>query len=193
MTGVQTCALPISNGAYQARNLVMAAPVPAAALLLNASFPEVAAVLKEIGSSKVETLAVAAKKEDVALAPAAIIVPVKDNFYSIVTRDVVPDERWRGFTFHFKPDLLDKAAKLKRISEILHINQEKITHSVAKTNYLPALKVGHDKITDKIDELISDQPLFITGNYWLGLAMEDCVSRSLREFKRFVKGPGLQS
>jgi len=173
-----------TGGTYQAAKLVMAAPAPAAASLLNTSFPAVAEVLKQIGLSKVETMAAAVDKAKTSIAPAAIIVPVDDNFYSIVTRDVVPDEKWRGFTFHFKPELMDEESKLKRISEILHLGQENITYTVAKTNYLPALKVGHDKITGKVDELINSLPLFITGNYWLGLAMEDCVARSAREFKR---------
>lgn len=176
--------LTTADDRYQAANLVMATPAVTAASLLRNAFPEVSEVLRQVSLSKVETLAVAVDKADTNIAPAAIIVPANDNFYSIVTRDVVPDKRYRGFTFHFKPDVMDEPAKLKRVSEILHLDQDKLTHSFAKTNYLPALKVGHDEITGKIDELISAKPLFITGNYWLGLAMEDCVSRSLLEFKR---------
>ena len=47
--------------------------------------------------------------------------------------------------------------------------------------------LGHQEIVDDIDRLAADLPLFITGNYFAGLAIEDCVSRSFDEFGRLQR------
>jgi oxygen-dependent protoporphyrinogen oxidase len=36
----------------------------------------------------------------------------------------------------------------------------------------------------ELDSLLAGKGLLLTGNYFIGLAIEDCVSRSLSEFRR---------
>jgi hypothetical protein len=109
---------------------------------------------------------------------------VDDSFYSVVSRDTVRDERYRGFAFHFKSGSTDYDSKLRRISEVLKVKREQFKNVVSTENFVPSLVVGHDLLVSEIDRLISGKRLFLTGNYFSGVAIEDCVSRSLSEFTR---------
>ena len=43
---------------------------------------------------------------------------------------------------------------------------------------------GHGRLTAGIDESVASQKLFVTGNYFAGMAVEDCIVRSRKEFER---------
>ncbi|MBI4847980.1 MAG: FAD-dependent oxidoreductase [Nitrospirae bacterium] len=169
---------------YESRNLAMAIPPSAAARLLSASFHDVSVYLSQIREAQVESVGVAVKKEMLRINPCAGLVPIKDNFFSVVSRDIVHHDTYRGFTFHFKPGVMDHDVRLKRISEVLGIQREDITHVASRENVVPSLRAGHEKLTGMIDSVIAGKRLLLTGNYFDGMAIEDCVSRSLKEFSR---------
>jgi len=172
------------SSVYESRSLALATPASVAAKLLQASFHDVSKLLLQIDVVKVETVGVALKRNLLSIKPFAGIIPTNDCFYSIVSRDTVRHDKYRGFTFHFKPGILDEEKKLKRIANILKIKPEEIGYVVRKENHVPSLRAGHDKLINAIDGLISKKRLLLTGNYFSGMAIEDCVSRSLSEFMR---------
>lgn len=49
---------------------------------------------------------------------------------------------------------------------------------------LPAPALGHDRIVADLDRLLAGRRLAMTGNYFQGLASEDCIQRSFGEFAR---------
>jgi protoporphyrinogen oxidase len=71
-----------------------------------------------------------------------------------------------------------------KIGEVLGIKRDQFVYVIEKENLLPSPVVGHERLINAIDNLIADRRLLLTGNYFYGLSIEDCVSRSLREFKR---------
>ncbi|MDI6728730.1 MAG: hypothetical protein QMD44_07385, partial [Thermodesulfovibrionales bacterium] len=77
--------------------------------------------------------------------------------------------------------------KLKKIAEVLGIKTAQVEHIAAKENFVPSLKVGHEALICKIEQSNSATRLLLTGNYFDGMAIEDCVSRSLKEFMRLKK------
>jgi protoporphyrinogen oxidase len=172
------------NSIYGSNYLALATPASAAAQLLNAAFPDVSEVLSRIRVKSVESMGVAVRKELVSFGPVAGLIPKHDSFFSVVSRDAVQHERYRGFTFHFKPDTLDHGAKLKRISEVLGVSRDKLEYAAKKENAVPALSVGHDILMNRLERAIAEKRLYLTGNYFDGLAIEDCVSRSRKEFLR---------
>ncbi|MBI5212849.1 MAG: FAD-dependent oxidoreductase [Nitrospirae bacterium] len=170
---------------YESESLAIAAPAYVAAQLLGENFPELSKDLSQIKVESVESVGIAVKKDLTAsIPPVAGIIPSSDSFYSVVSRDMVKHELYRGFTFHFKPGILNNDAKLKRIAEVLRIKTAQIEHMAAKENFVPSLKVGHEVLINKIEQSISSNRLFLTGNYFDGMAIEDCVTRSLKEFTR---------
>jgi protoporphyrinogen oxidase len=168
--------------------LAVATPASVAAQLLMENFPELSKDLSQIKVESVESVGIALKKDLTAsIPPVAGIIPSSDSFYSVVSRDTVKHDTYRGFTFHFKPGILNNGAKLKRMAEVLGIKPVQIEHMAAKENFVPSLRVGHETLIGKIEQSISESRLFLTGNYFDGMAIEDCVSRSLNEFVRLKK------
>ncbi|MGD1075064.1 MAG: FAD-dependent oxidoreductase [Thermodesulfovibrionales bacterium] len=175
------------GGRFEAHALAMAIPPTEAATLLRPFFPDLSARLSRIGVVSVETVGAVVRKDALSLCPLAGIIAVEDSFFSAVSRDTVPHATHRGFSFHFKPRCVDQDAKLTRISEVLGVRPGQIEHVVSKENFVPAPIVGHDVLIGDIDRLLAGKKLLLTGNYFSGLAIEDCVSRSLAEASR-LKG-----
>ena len=173
---------------YEANALAIATSPAAASKLLRESFPQTAECLAAISVKSVESVGVAVKKDLVAsIPPAAGIIPASDSFYSIVSRDTIKHDKYRGFTFHFKPGIMNHETKLTKIADVLGVKKGQLVHVVSKENLVPALKVGHNKLIETIEQLISSSRLFLTGNYFDGMSIEDCVTRSLKEFSRLRK------
>jgi oxygen-dependent protoporphyrinogen oxidase len=195
-TGVTTQSIEFENSTYavtthdgrqyESRYLACATPSFASARLLQAVHPEIAGNLSRILSARINTQAVIVQQKSLSIPPLAGIVSPNDLFYSAVSRDTVADDEYRGFTFHFKPEVTDRDVRLERICQVLGLNRGDIESTVEKENSLPALRLNHQELIGKIDQLLPGTQLLLTGNYFAGVAIEDCVSRSLTEFKRLT-------
>jgi protoporphyrinogen oxidase len=175
------------DSSYESDFLAIATPASVAARFLREQFPQVSEKLSHIKVETVESVGVAIKADLISIPSVAGIIPSSDSFYSIVSRDTVKHDSYRGFTFHFKPGILNNDAKLKKIAEVLGVKLAQIEHIAAKENFVPSLKVGHEALVGKIEQALSTTSLFLTGNYFDGMAIEDCVTRSLKEFLRLKK------
>ncbi|BCG45456.1 Protoporphyrinogen IX oxidase, aerobic, HemY [Citrifermentans bremense] len=170
---------------FEAPRLVLATPPPAAAKLAGEISPELSRLFSQVKVENIETVGVAVKKEKLSLPPLAGIIPIGENFYSAVSRDTVPHESYRGFSFHFKSGGFPLEAKLKRVAAVLRVNTADLEQVVQRESQLPSPVVGHKALTDQIDSIISGEQLFVTGNYFAGMAIEDCIVRSRKEYERF--------
>jgi protoporphyrinogen/coproporphyrinogen III oxidase len=184
----------------RSKYLTLAVPPPVAAGALNAGFPDLSTHLAKIKVKLVETVGVMLPKEACKLEPVAGIIPAVsigssgssgatgasgEDFFSCVSRDVVKDSHYRGFAFHFRPGLLDFNQKLDKIARVLNIKPDQIAQTAEKKDsIIPSLKLGHEEWVQETDRLLAGRSLFITGNYFDGVAIEDCVSRSALEFAR---------
>jgi protoporphyrinogen oxidase len=52
---------------------------------------------------------------------------------------------------------------------------------------LPSPVLGHDHTVGELDRLLEGSRLALTGNYFDGLAIEDCVGRSASEWARVAQ------
>jgi UDP-galactopyranose mutase len=104
-------------------------------------------------------------------------------FWSAVTRDPFPHEKLRSFAFHFKPGF-SMEEKLKRMQEILKVPLEEFDDPVVGKRRIPVPAIGHDGIVSSLDSRLAEGRLALTGNYFQGLAIEDCVQRSFAEWER---------
>lgn len=180
------------EGDYTARALCLATPVAAAAELARPAFPAIAEALADIASATVESVGVALPSERVRLPNVAGLIGRDEAFYSVVSRDTAPDPRYRGFTFHFRPALLDREEQLARIAQVLDAPRSAFgSDNVAfKRNILPVLRVGHEERIQRLDGALAGTRLALTGNYFTGVAIEDCVTRSLEEWRRLRREGG---
>jgi oxygen-dependent protoporphyrinogen oxidase len=180
------------SGEVFARSLCLATPVAVATRLLQTGFPALAERLAEISTAVVDTVGVVVPKSALTLPPVAGLIGRNQAFYSAVSRDVVPDEQYRAFTFHFRPGVLDEAGQRDCIARTLNCPHERLTTTnvARKTNQLPALRVGHGERTRDVDRILAGTRLALTGNYFTGVAIEDCVIRSRQEWARLQQEAG---
>ena len=171
----------------QADRLALAVAPDIAAGLLTSMMPELACHLAEIEMSEIDSQAALIKTDRIELEPLAGIIAQQDAFYSAVSRDPVPDDNYRAFTFHFKPDVLDEAGRNARIAQVLGIEQADIIESASYRNRLPALRLGHYERIGVIDRLLKGSTLALTGNWFSGVSIEDTLIRSNDECQRLCK------
>lgn len=173
------------GGISVARNLVMALPPDVAARLLAPSLPAAATALARIHTTAIDTTGVAVRAVDVAIPRLAGLVPLDDVFFSAVSRDVVPDQDWRGLAFHFRAGL-GRDERLARVAAVMGARPASFAEVVEHRATLPSPALGHADIVAAIDASIAGKRLYVTGNYFGGLAIEDCVVRSAAESRRLL-------
>jgi len=169
----------------EAISAAVAIPPSVAATVLENSFPELGRALKRIGTAEVDSVGVVVPASKLKIKPVAGLIPSRDVFFSAVSRDTVPDEHRRAFTFHFKPGLAPDARKT-RIAEVLEVAHREFETLIEKHTILPSPVLGHSSIVSEIDRLTAGTGLCLTGNYFGGLAIEDCITRSNQEFTRLA-------
>jgi UDP-galactopyranose mutase len=161
----------------------VATPIDAAAALFGRDFPELAQALAPVRTVRVDSLGVVVPRASCWMPEAAFVIPADDLFFSAVTRDPFPDPERRSFTFHFKAGH-GRGEQLRRMSEVLRLPVAALGEPEVRQTLLPAPALGHDRVVAEIDRLLAGRRLALTGNYFQGLAIEDCVLRSFDEFAR---------
>ncbi len=170
------------GNALRAPRLALATPVDEAARLLHSAFPALAGLLSEIPMAEVHSRAVAVDKTQVTLPMLGGLIGVDDSpMYAAVSRDALAHARYRAFTFHFKPSATtaQQDACIRQALGVPNWLDES-----SKINRLPALRVGHERWLAQVDERLHGLPLALAGNYFLGVSLEDCLSRAHSEFSR---------
>lgn len=163
----------------------VAAPPDVAASLLLDDFHELATAIARVKTVGVESLGVVLPRARCWMPECAFVVPVDDVFFSCVTRDPIPDPERRGFAFHFRPGV-SRDEKLARMSEVLRVSREELGTPAEQRLTLPAPALGHAEVVRAVDAALAGGKLAVTGNYFGGLAIEDCVLRSNAEWKRIA-------
>ncbi len=175
-----------SGERIEAAKLALAVPPGACAKLLSAVAPELAALVGKLKEVKLDTLGFAVRAERVKLPTATFLIPLADSFFSIVTRDVVPDPEWRGFAMHFRPGST-REARVKRACEVLELEASDLTSIRERHVRLPSPVLGHADVIRELDRGLANQLLALTGNWFGGLSIEDCVLRSRAEWQRLSR------
>jgi protoporphyrinogen/coproporphyrinogen III oxidase len=166
--------------------VALALPPDGAAALLSKGYPAVAEAISRVATIGVESLGVALPRSLCWMPQCAFVVGAGDLFYSCVTRDPFPDPERRSFSFHFKPGL-SREQKLRRMSEVLKVPESEFGETYEARYTLPSPALGHSEAVRAIDRALEGVPLAVTGNYFAGLAIEDCVQRSFSEWERVTK------
>lgn len=171
---------------HTASTLALATPSAVSSRLLQTIESDISGHLGLLKAASVDSVGVVVKKSALSVKPVAAIISPNDIFFSAVSRDTVPDDNYRGFAFHFRPGESDET-KMRRITDVLGITKEKIVQKYEVMNTVPSLRVGHREWLEKMDGMLAGKNLLLTGNYFGGMAIEDCVSRSLSESERLRK------
>lgn len=177
--------LSSADGAeIQTRQVSLAIAPDQAAHLLRKAYPDLSQALDRIKMTSIESQTLVLRRTNLSAKPIAGIIAPKDKFFAAVSRDYLDDPVYRGFTFHFQPGELDENQRIARICQVLGIERDAIVATACRRNRLPALRLGHDELIQEIDGMLRDTGLVLTGNYFLGVSIEDCLTRSAAEFER---------
>jgi protoporphyrinogen oxidase len=178
---------------FRCGKLTLAVPPDIAAALIPSPFDGAREAAAAIPMAEIETLVIAVRAEDLDLGPVAGLIAVEDAFYSAVSRDFLPDPEHRGFAFHFRPGRLAPAAQLERAGAALGITPDRFAASARVANRLPALRAGHQRMAERLDSALAGSSLAVTGNWFLGVSIEDALSRSRAEHDRLFGAGSLDS
>ncbi len=171
-------------GEIRCATLTLAVPPDAAAALMPSGFEDARAAISGIGVAEIETLVLVFRNTDLELPPLAGLIAVEDAFYSAVSRDFLPDPFYRGFAFHFRPGVLDADAQIARACTVLGVRPEHIVAQSSVRSRLPALRAGHAERVQRLDAALAGTRLGVIGNWFLGVSMEDALTRARGEFDR---------
>jgi protoporphyrinogen/coproporphyrinogen III oxidase len=170
---------------HHARTLALAVPPDAASRLLGPVLPAAASALGRIRTTAIDSTGVVFARDGLAFPRLAGLVPLDDDFFSAVSRDVVPDPHRRALAFHFRAGLtLDQ--RLARIAAVTCGRPDRFTSVAEHRSVLPSPALGHAEIVAALDQQLAGSGLYLTGNYFGGLAIEDCVLRSAAEAQRLL-------
>ncbi len=174
------------NSTLEADRVALAVAPDQAAGILRDSHPQISELIQPIEMAEIDSLAVVVAAEQIELEPLAGIIAADDDFYSVVSRDPVADTHYRGFTFHFRPGRLSIAEQLQRACRVLGVREDQIIAEVSRKNRLPTLRSGHSERVDELDAMLASTRLALTGNWFAGVSIEDCLTRSATEAVRLV-------
>lgn len=181
--------LTLEGGIFYAKKLAIATDPQTAASLLNGIDNPISEILNEIGTSCCDSFSVLVNADKLKVNKVAGIIPLSDDFMSVVSRDVIGDNKHniRSFTFHFSKGTKTDSEKIDIICDVLKISQNDILESRQVSHILPALTIDDVNMAGNIATTRTDDNIFILGNYFYGLSLEDCVNRSFDEFQRFCQ------
>lgn len=170
--------------------LSLATPPDVAARLLDGPTGpvidrEAVLAMAGIGMREIESLVLCVPTQALGhLPPTAGFIAVADAFNAMVSRDYLADGSFRGFSFHFRPGDLTPQQQQERACTALGIEPGDVASWVQVHNRLPALRVGHGRRVACIDTALAGTRLGITGNWFQGVSVEDCLTRSHQECER---------
>jgi len=172
--------------------LTLAVPPDAAARLLAGIAPAAAALVGRIGVAEIDTLLLAFEKTRLIVPRLAGLISVDGPFWSAVSRDFLDHPRYRGFAFHFPGGCYDHDTRLAAACAALGVAPTAIGAQALVANRLPSLRRGHQTLIAELDRMLAGQRLAVTGNWFLGVSIEDCLTRSHSEHRRLF-GDAAQS
>ncbi|PWJ43795.1 protoporphyrinogen oxidase [Sediminitomix flava] len=176
-----------NTNTFETEKITFATPPNITSTLIKTIQPKLSELTSKIGFSKLCSAGIIVKKENVNLEKLAGIVPESESFFSVVTRDVMPDDMYRGFSIHFKnPDITE--AKIKAtIKKVIGVDEKDFESFQYTIHQLPSLSLGHQELIEGINKELEGRNISITGNYFYGLSIEDCVQRSFEESERITQ------
>ncbi|MDA0909929.1 MAG: FAD-dependent oxidoreductase [Proteobacteria bacterium] len=177
-----------NNGVFTADKLVLATPWHVCYRLLAQLNHPLIHLQHQPEISKLITVALVFDKDKIKhIKPINGLIGVNQDFFSMVARDTVTHEKYRGMTVHFKNTNIPYQQSVDGFLSKLNIPKDALIDLKHKNNSVPCYQSQHQQFIDGINsELSKDNSLALTGNYFTRLAVEDCIKRSFEEAERIL-------
>ena len=180
-----------SGETLRAERVTLAVPPDVATRLLQQVAPAAARATGRIGVAEIDSLLLAFDRKDLNLPRMAGLISVDGPFLSAVSRDFLDHPRYRGFAFHFPGGRLEAEGQIAAACQALDVAPAKVAAVRHERNRLPSLRKGHWDLVVELDQALasaSGSSMAVTGNWFLGVSIEDCLTRSHSEMTRLFGG-----
>ncbi len=167
-----------ANETVIAKDICFAATPQVNGNLLKEIHQELSDLLLHFPMQQVESRGLFMAKDKAPIDPIMFLTPLEGKCFSMVSRDVLPHSTLRGFSFHFEQDAPDKHSI---IHKVLGTDNQQIPSNNSTQHQLPLIPTGHAQRLEKIKTFAKDAGIYLVGNYFNGLSLEDCVERALEE------------
>ncbi|MCF7995627.1 MAG: FAD-dependent oxidoreductase [Chromatiaceae bacterium] len=175
----------LQDGAHlSCERITLAVPPDVARTLLSEAVPEAATAIAGVGVAEIDTLVLVFERSKLEVEEIAGLISVDGAFLSAVSRDFLPDDRYRGFAFHFPGGQLSETEREQAACRAIDASVDDIVAKAQVHNRLPALRRDHMERIQALDSALASGQIAVTGNWFLGVSIEDCVTRSRSEHER---------
>jgi oxygen-dependent protoporphyrinogen oxidase len=165
-------------------HLTLAVPPDVASSLLESVAPAASAAIGSVRIAEIDTLILVFERSRLGVEELAGLISVDGPFLSAVSRDFLDDEHYRGFAFHFPGGRYSEAERLEAACRAIDSTPTDAAVVEHVANRLPALRAGHAQTIQALDAALAGNRIAVTGNWFLGVSIEDCVSRTRSEHER---------
>ncbi|RUT73449.1 protoporphyrinogen/coproporphyrinogen oxidase [Ancylomarina longa] len=176
-----------SGGVFHGKDIAFAASSAVNSKLLVSIHPQLSERLKEFPIQNIISRGFTIARKKIAIGPVSFIIPLQGPCFAMVTRDVMTDGDTRGFVFHFVDQQISKEEQEAFMANMLQIKLADLGTTVEARHSLPLLALGHKERIKDIKSMAEECGIYLTGNYFNGLSLEDCVERSNDEYERYLK------
>ncbi|AEI35968.1 NAD(P)-binding protein [Francisella salina] len=182
-----TWIIETNHANYHCDNLCIATPWNITESLLEDILPNIAKHQYRPVMSNLTSIGIVTNKESLKhIKSIAGLIGKEQFFFSAVSRDVVDNPNYRAIVFHCKGNYPQKELAYK-ITKLLNITDEDILHTYTKQNTLPCYHRNHSTFLQDLEKELSQlSNLYITGNFFDRLAIENCIRRSNKEADRLI-------
>ena len=173
---------------YHAKKLMLATPWHITQDLLQKIEHPIATLAYQPSISHIKTIALVLDKAKTNhIKSLAGLIGIKQKFYAMVSRDVIPHPNYRGFSIHFRPTPVHNKILLENFLKQCNIPHHAVVDYTVKDNVVPAYNKNHHRFIHALDQALQkDNSLYLGGNYFTRLAIEDCIYRADNEINRLL-------
>lgn len=172
------------TGILYARSICLATPWHVSQKLLNTTNHPLANSPHQPQCSPITSISLIFDKASLTTKRFSFNIGIDQDYYSFMSRDVINHPKYRALTVYAKGMLDDKA-----ICDFLKnfIKQHQLPTPLKHISHyyqLPKYQTQHSDFLQHLEKHCDDH-LYLCGNYFTRLAIEDCLSRSTSEIKRY--------
>ena len=177
-----------NHAEYNCENLCFATPWDMNESLLEKILPNLTKHQYRPTISKLISVGIVTSKTSLKhIKNLAGLIGKQQFFYSAVSRDVVDNPNYRAVVFHCR-NYFSENELLDKITKLLNIKKKEILYTYIKNNTLPCYHRNHSQFLEDLDKDLQKHPnLFISGNFFDRLAIENCIRRSNNQADKIIQ------
>lgn len=156
--------------------------------MLGDKEPEIANFMDKLDFAKCKTIVY--RTEKATIEPFSYTITDDEQIFSIVSTDArqfTQQSKYRFFATHTTLNS-DEEHIHEKVSQILGTTKEDVVKVKEHIHILPTLTIDDVEHVKNLDSTLNQKRnLYIVGNYFYGMSIEDCVQRAIIESDRFIK------